>query len=80
MTADLKRIGDQRWWYALVAALVSFVLGALAITRPLFIASVLTQFVGVSLMVEGVLDLVSFLMLNKRIKDFRRTLENNARM
>ena len=31
-------------------------------------------------MVEGVLDLVSFLMLNKRIKDFRRTLENNARM
>ena len=80
MAADLKRIGDQRWWYALVAALVSFVLGALAITRPLFIASVLTQFVGVSLMVEGVLDLVSFLMLNKRIKDFRRTLENNARM
>ena len=80
MTADLKRIGDQRWWYALVAALVSFVLGALAITRPLFIASVLTQFVGVSLMVEGVLDLVSFLMLNKKIKDFRRTLENNARM
>ena len=71
MAADLKRIGDRFWWYALIAALLSFVLGALAITRPVFIAAVLTQFVGASLLVEGVLDLVSFLTLNKRIKKFR---------
>ncbi len=70
MAADLKRIGDRFWWYALIAALLSFVLGALAITRPVFIAAVLTQFVGASLLVEGVLDLVSFLTLNKRIKNF----------
>ena len=79
MAADLKRIGDRFWWYALIAALLSFVLGALAITRPVFIAAVLTQFVGASLLVEGVLDLVSFLTLNKRIKKFRREMENHSR-
>ena len=80
MAADLKRIGDRLWWCALAAALLSFVLGALSITRPVFIASVLTQFVGASLLVEGVLDLVSFLTLNKRIKEFRKQMENNSRM
>lgn len=69
MAADLKRIGDRLWWCALAAALLSFVLGALSITRPVFIASVLTQFVGASLLVEGVLDLVSFLTLNKRSRN-----------
>ena len=79
MAADLKRIGDRFWWYALIAALLSFMLGALAITRPVFIAAVLTQFVGASLLIEGVLDLVSFLTLNKRIKKFRKEMENNSR-
>ena len=80
MAADLKRIGDRFWWYALIAALLSFMLGALAITRPVFIAAVLTQFVGASLLIEGVLDLVSFLTLNKRIKKFRKEMENNSRL
>ena len=79
LAADLKRIGDRLWWGALIAALLSFILGALAITRPVFIASVLTQFVGVSLIVEGVLDLVSFLTVNKRIRDFRKSMEDRAR-
>ena len=61
------------------AALLSFLLGALAIGRPVFIAAVLTQFVGASLLIEGVLDLVSFLTLNKRIKKFRKEMENNSR-
>ena len=63
------------WWYALVAALLSFLLGALAIGRPVFIAAVLTQFVGASLLAEGILDLISFLTINKRIKEFRKAME-----
>lgn len=78
MAADLKRIGDGAWWYALIAALLSFVLGALAITKPAFISSVLTQFVGVSLIVEGVLDLVSFLTINKKIREFRKAVEKTS--
>lgn len=78
MAADLKRIGDGAWWYALIAALLSFVLGALAITKPAFISSVLTQFVGVSLIVEGILDLVSFLTINKKIREFRKAVEKTS--
>ena len=75
MAADLRRIGDRLWWCALVAALLSFLLGALAIGRPVFIAAVLTQFVGASLLAEGILDLISFLTINKRIKEFRKAME-----
>ena len=75
MSVDLKRIGDSHWWVTLIGALLSFVLGALAITSPAFIASILTQFVGVSLLVEGVVDLVSFLTINRKIKEFRKAIE-----
>ncbi len=78
MAADLNRIGDKRWWIALLGALLSFVLGAMAIAQPAFIASVLTQFVGISLLVEAVLDLISFLTINKKIKDFRKAVEQSA--
>ncbi len=75
MSVDLKRIGDSHWWVTLIGALLSFVLGAQAITSPAFIASILTQFVGVSLLVEGVVDLVSFLTINRKIKEFRKAIE-----
>ena len=76
LTADLSGAWDA---LGRLGQTPSFVLGALAITRPVFIAAVLTQFVGASLLVEGVLDLVSFLTLNKLIKKFRREMENHSR-
>lgn len=74
MSVDLKRIGDKHWWITLIGAVLSFVMGILAITSPVFLAAIITQFIGVSLMVEAVLDLVSFLTINKKIKDFRKAI------
>ncbi len=71
---DLKRIGESRWWAVLIAAFVSFLLGILSITKPTFIASISVQFIGVSLIVESVLDLVTLLVINKKIKDFRKAV------
>ena len=45
------------------------------ISPVVFIAAVLTQFVGASLLAEGILDLISFLTINKRIKEFRKAME-----
>lgn len=72
--ADLKRIGESRWWAVLIAALVSFLLGIVSITKPTFIASISVQFIGISLIVEAALDLATFLVINKKIKDFRKAV------
>lgn len=75
---DLKRISSTRWWLPLIGAAFSFVLGVLAITQPAFIAAVFVQFVGISLIVESVLDLISYLLITKKIKDFRKAAERTV--
>ena len=72
MSADLKRIGAERWWVTLAGALISFVLGAIAVFRPTFVAEMFIQFIGVSLLVEGALDMGAMLTINKKIRDFRK--------
>lgn len=76
MSVDLKRIGEKRWWIVLLGAAVSFVLGVLSIAQPVFIAAVIMQFIGISLLVEAALDLATFITINKRIKAFRKAMDN----
>lgn len=78
MSVDMKRIGDSYWWILLIGSAVSFVLGVFAITQPTFLATAMIQFVGISLIVEGVQDLVAFISLNHRIRTFRKALEQAA--
>ena len=78
MSVDLKRIGETRWWLALIGAGVSLVLGSFAVFRPVFVAEVIVQFIGVSLLVESVVDLTTVLTTNKKIRDYRRARENQT--
>lgn len=78
MSVDLKRIGETRWWLALIGAGVSLVLGSFAVFRPVFVAEVIVQFIGVSLLVESVVDLTTVLTINKKIRDYRRARENQT--
>ena len=75
MAVDLKRIGENRWWILLIGSVLSFVLGVFAITKPAFLATAMVQFVGVSLLVEGAVDLVAFIGINRRLRAFRKSLE-----
>jgi uncharacterized membrane protein HdeD (DUF308 family) len=68
MAFDLRRVGQGRWWLLLLAALVSFVLGILSITRPVFVAVVATQFAGASLLVEAALDTAALLTMRRVVK------------
>ena len=69
MSVDLKRIGDNRWWILLIGAAVSLVLGVLCVLKPGAIATALAMFIGISLLVESVLDLVAILTLRKKIRE-----------
>ena len=75
MAVDLKRIGENRWWILPSGSVLSFVLGVFAITKPAFLATAMVQFVGVSLLVEGAVDLVAFIGINRRLRAFRKSLE-----
>ncbi|MDD3410492.1 MAG: DUF308 domain-containing protein, partial [Eubacteriales bacterium] len=68
MAFDLKRMQDSRWWILFIGAAVSFVLGIFSVTRPLFIATIATQFMGVSLLVEAALDAASIIAFRRQIK------------
>lgn len=71
MAFDLKRIGRERWWLLLIGSLVSFVLGTFSVTQPEFLAVVVTQFIGISLLVEAVLDMVALLVFKREFKNLQ---------
>ena len=68
MAFDLRRIGQSRWWLLLVAAVISFALGVLSVTRPVFMATVATQFAGIALLVEAALDTGALLTIRHELK------------
>lgn len=71
MAFDLRRIGQGRWWLLLIAAVLSFVLGVLSITRPVFMATVATQFAGIALLVEAALDTGALLTIRHEFKHLK---------
>ena len=71
MASDLRRIDHKRWWWMLLGALVSFVLGAFSIAQPAFLALAVTQFAGISLLVEAVLDASAMLLMKRQLKQLK---------
>ena len=65
---DLNRVDRERWWLMLIGALLSFVLGVLAVTQPAFLAGVVTQFIGASLLLEALLDMAALLTIRREVK------------
>ena len=72
IACDLKRIGDSKWWLALVAAMLSLILGVLAVCRPAFIAAVFVQFIGIALIFESALDMAAEIIVGKQLREYRK--------
>lgn len=58
-TLGFRRMNAGRWYLELISAAVSVVLGLLILMNPFSTALLLMRVIGVSLIVEGVMDLVS---------------------
>ncbi|MDD3213261.1 MAG: DUF308 domain-containing protein [Eubacteriales bacterium] len=71
MAFDLRGFDRKQWWLMLLGALLSFVLGIFAVTQPVFLANVITQFMGISLLVEAVLDAVALFVFHKEFKNMK---------
>jgi len=73
MAFDIRRIGQNRWWLLLIGSLISFVLGIFSVTQPAFLATVITQFAGISLLAEAVLDTAALLYLKHEMNHLKVT-------
>ena len=49
----------------------SFVLGTFSVTQPAFLAMAVTQFAGISLLVEAVLDITALLVIKREFKNLK---------
>ena len=73
--ADLRRFGDRRWWTLLLGAFLSFALGILCLANPIYIAQTIFVFIGICLLAEAVLDLVTLLMVRRHLRRFEKAME-----
>lgn len=56
LTADLIRINEHIWPIACIEAVISVVLGALIIANPFTAVKTLWMFIGISIIINGILD------------------------
>lgn len=57
-TIEIKNTGTDRWWIALLATLVIFVLGVFLVLYPFMAIEMAMIYVGISLAYNGISDLV----------------------
>lgn len=72
LSVDMKQIHEANWWVPLIGTGISLLLGILIILKPEFLNSIAIVFIGISLLVEAVQDLVFLLIAGRRVQNYRR--------
>ncbi len=62
---DMVRVKQKYWFVALISALLTLVFAALILSNPFASTAVLWTFIGISLIVEAAMDLVTFIFARK---------------
>lgn len=65
LTVDMLRRKNKKWFWAAISAVVSIVCAIIVLRSPFTSTAVLWMFTGISLIVEGVLDIVTMLIGKK---------------
>lgn len=62
LTVDMLRLKNRKWFWAAISAAVSVVCAIVVLSSPFASTAVLWIFTGVSLLVEGVLDIITLIL------------------
>ena len=65
LTVDIFRRKNKKWFWAAINAIVTIVCAVVILRSPFTSTAVLWMFTGVSLLVEGVLDIITLIMGKK---------------
>ena len=68
---DLFRTGYSGWVFVLIISLMSIALGVFIILQPEFIAQAVMIIIGISLVFGGVSDVISLILLGRRVKEIK---------
>ncbi len=71
---DLLRTGYSGWIFVLMLALMSITVGIFIIVEPDFIAQAVMVIIGISLVFGGVSDIITLILLGKRVKEIKSRL------
>ena len=66
---DIIRLKRRRWFLAAISAAVSIICGIIVITSPFSTTAVLWMFIGISLIIEAVFDIIAAIFGNKAEKE-----------
>ena len=64
-TIDIIRMKRSKWFWAAISAEISIVCGVVIITSPFSTTAVLWMFIGISLIVEAVFDMIGSIFGNR---------------
>ena len=68
-TIDIIRMKRSKWFWAAISAAISIVCGVVIITSPFSTTAVLWMFIGISLIVEAVFDMIGSIFGNQERVD-----------
>ena len=71
---ELKSLGYKRWFVELILAAVTLVLGILMVFNPFSTANVFVIYLGVVLIVDGVMNLVDVFYVSHKIKKLKNEM------
>lgn len=69
---DAKRAGYERWLFLLVLAALTIALGLVLTMNPFASAQVAVAVIGASLIYDGITDMVTILLVGKRIDEWKK--------
>ena len=76
-TIDIIRMKRSKWFWAAISAAISIVCGVVIITSPFSTTAVLWMFIGISLIVEAVFDMIGSIFGNREKQEEQEVTEEN---
>ncbi len=76
-SVDMCKLKIKYWWVGLIIAAVTLAIGIIIFIDPFASAEALMIYIGVSLIVDGVIDLVSVIFYSAKIKKIKERESKN---
>lgn len=77
-TLDIKRTGSTKWWIALIAAILTLIVGLLLVFNPFTAYEISMIMLGIAMLYDGGSDLVLLIFsylaqkdTDRRVRDFK---------
>jgi len=63
-----KLLGIEKWWIMLIFAAFSLAIGVIGLSNPAFLGNSRSMVIGIMLVIEAIIDVVVFVMINNALK------------